>query len=49
MRRTEFGGFVRAFGITAIVFGISALLALVGYLLADINHRRYRLALVDVS
>lgn len=47
MRRTEYGGFVRAFGITAITLGVAALLALVGYLLADINHRRYRLAYVD--
>lgn len=46
MKRTEFGGFVRAFGITLICLGVAALLLLVGYLLSDINHRRYRLAMV---
>jgi hypothetical protein len=47
MRRTEHGGFVRAMGITLASVMLLGLLGLVGYLLSDINHRRYRLALVD--
>jgi len=47
MRRTEFGGFLRAFGLTLVALVVVGLLGLIGYLLSDINHRRYRLALVD--
>lgn len=47
MKRTEYGGFVRALGLTVAGLMLLALLGLVGYLLSDINHRRYRLALVD--
>lgn len=41
----EHGGFLRSMGITLVGLVIVALGGLVLYLLSDINHRRYRLAL----
>lgn len=40
--KREYGGFVRAMGITLVVLVIVGLAGLVGYLLSDINHRRFR-------
>lgn len=45
MRRSEFGGILRQLGIMLGVLVVAALVAMVMYLLAEINNRRYRLAL----
>jgi hypothetical protein len=47
MRRTEYGGIMRTMGITLVGLLIMMLAGAVLYLLSDINHRRYRLALAD--
>ena len=47
MRRSEYGGILRRLGIALVVLLVCALVAMVMYLLAEINNRRYRLALSD--
>ena len=47
MRRTEGGGIVRVFAWFMATLGVVAMLCVVGYLLSEINARRYRLAVAD--